>query len=63
MPALTLSPMIPRSNCAQPAEIANIASPIAVVVAMYKAKYPKATECLQKDRDALLAFYEFPAEH
>ena len=29
----------------------------------YEAKYPKATECLQKDRDALLAFYDFPAEH
>lgn len=32
-------------------------------VAMYQAKYPKATDCLQKDRDALLAFYDFPAEH
>ena len=32
-------------------------------VVMYKAKYPKAAECLQKDRDALLAFYDFPAEH
>jgi transposase-like protein len=29
----------------------------------YQAKYPKATECLQKDRDALLAFYDFPAQH
>ena len=29
----------------------------------YQAKYPKATECLQKDRDQLLAFYDFPAEH
>jgi putative transposase len=29
----------------------------------YEAKYPKATQCLQKDRDALLAFYDFPAEH
>ena len=29
----------------------------------YQAKYPKAAECLAKDRDALLAFYEFPAEH
>jgi transposase-like protein len=27
------------------------------------AKYPKATECLAKDRDALLTFYDFPAEH
>ncbi len=26
-------------------------------------KYEKAVECLTKDRDALLAFYGFPAEH
>ena len=32
-------------------------------VATYEAKYPKATECLAKDREALLAFYDFPAEH
>jgi putative transposase len=32
-------------------------------VTNYGAKYPKATECLAKDRDALLAFYGFPAEH
>ena len=32
-------------------------------VTMYQAKYPKAAECLQKDREALLAFYDFPAEH
>jgi putative transposase len=29
----------------------------------YEAKYPQATECLEKDRDELLAFYDFPAEH
>jgi transposase-like protein len=29
----------------------------------YTAKYPKATECLRKDRDVLLAFYDFSAEH
>ena len=29
----------------------------------YQAKYPKAAECLAKDRDELLAFYDFPAEH
>jgi transposase-like protein len=29
----------------------------------YEAKYPKATECLSKDRTELLAFYDFPAEH
>jgi len=29
----------------------------------YEAKYPKATECLAKDREKLLEFYDFPAEH
>jgi transposase-like protein len=32
-------------------------------VATYEAKYPKATQCLSKDRDVLLTFYDFPAEH
>jgi putative transposase len=32
-------------------------------VAIYEAKYPKATGCLSKDRDVLLTFYDFPAEH
>jgi transposase-like protein len=32
-------------------------------VETFAAKYPKATECLQKDRGSLLAFYDFPAEH
>ena len=30
---------------------------------MFEAKYPKATACLAKDRDVLLMFYDFPAEH
>jgi putative transposase len=30
---------------------------------VYGAKYDKAVECLTKDRDVLLAFYDFPAEH
>jgi putative transposase len=29
----------------------------------YSAKHPKATDCLKKDRDALLSLYDFPAEH
>ena len=29
----------------------------------FQAKYPKATECLVKDRTTLAAFYDFPAEH
>ena len=32
-------------------------------LADYQAKYPKATDCLAKDRDVLLTFYDFPAEH
>ena len=36
---------------------------IGVFVEKYGAKYAKAAECLTKDRDALLAFYDFPAEH
>jgi len=29
----------------------------------YEVKYPKATACLEKDRDKLLTFYDFPAQH
>ena len=29
----------------------------------YESKYPKASECLHKDRSALLTFYDFPALH
>jgi len=29
----------------------------------YKAKYPKAVDCLTKDEDVLFTFYDFPAEH
>ena len=29
----------------------------------YRDKYPKATGCLEKDRETLLAFYDFPAPH
>ena len=31
--------------------------------ATYQAKFPKAVECLLKDQEELLAFYDFPAEH
>lgn len=34
-----------------------------VFVDKYEAKYPKAVDCLTKDRDALLTFFDFPAEH
>jgi len=32
-------------------------------IAAYQLKYDKAAQCLAKDRQALLAFYDFPAEH
>lgn len=32
-------------------------------IATYQAKYPEATRCLAKDRDVLLTFFDFPAEH
>jgi putative transposase len=32
-------------------------------IATYEAKYPNATRCLAKDREQLLTFYDFPAEH
>lgn len=34
-----------------------------VFLETYQAKYPKACECLTSDKEALLAFYDFPAEH
>ena len=36
---------------------------IATFADKYTAKYEKAVTCLIKDRDALLTFYDFPAEH
>ncbi|QDV09293.1 Transposase, Mutator family [Planctomycetes bacterium Poly30] len=32
-------------------------------IATYSAKYPKAVECLVKDKEEMLAFFDFPAEH
>jgi len=32
-------------------------------IATYEAKYPKATVCLQKDREELMSFFSFPAKH
>jgi transposase-like protein len=36
---------------------------IDVFAEKYGAKYDKAVDCLTKDRETLLAFYDFPAEH
>jgi putative transposase len=32
-------------------------------IASYQAKYPKATDCLEKDKELLFTFYDFPAQH
>ena len=32
-------------------------------IASYQAKYPKATDCLEKDKEWLFTFYDFPAQH
>jgi transposase-like protein len=47
-----------RSNYAHQEGCQGIGS-----VETYQVKYKRATDCLIKDRDALLAFYAFPAEH
>lgn len=36
---------------------------IAIFAEKYGPKYPKEVSCLTKDQDALLAFFDFPAEH
>ncbi|TXN03429.1 IS256 family transposase [Methylobacterium sp. WL103] len=36
---------------------------LVVFVEKYGAKYARAADCLTKDREALLAFFDFPAEH
>jgi putative transposase len=42
---------------------AQASTALKAFITTYGAKYPKATECLARDRDPLLAFYDFPAEH
>ena len=34
-----------------------------IALSTYSAKYPKAMTCLEKDKDEMLAFYDFPAMH
>jgi transposase-like protein len=42
---------------------ANAEKAFDLFIVTFEAKYPKAVECLRKDRDVLLTFYDFPAEH
>ncbi len=34
-----------------------------IFIELYGSKYPKATKCLEKDKEVLLSFYSYPAEH
>lgn len=42
---------------------ADAAKGFDLFIETYEAKYPKAAECLEKDRVELLTFYDFPAQH
>ena len=53
-----ISPLAPYSPARDEAHAA-----FAKFVGRYQAKYPKAVEKMEKYRDSLLAFYDFPAEH
>ena len=51
-----------RESCLAPSHaLAEVA--IDVFAEKYQAKHRKAVECMTKDREALLAFFNFPAEH
>ena len=41
----------------------DVVAALEAFVETYQIKYERAADCLTKDRDALLAFYDFPAEH
>jgi len=41
----------------------NAESAFDLFIETFEDKYPKATRCLEKDREELLAFYDFPAKH
>jgi len=47
----------------QAADRATAEAAITTFAEKYGAKYGKAVTCLLKDREALLTFYDFPAEH
>jgi transposase-like protein len=44
-------------------DLATAEAAITTFAGKYAAKYEKAVTCLTKDREALLTFYDFPAEH
>ena len=42
---------------------ANAEKAFDLFIKTYEPKYPKAALCLQKDREELIAFFDFPAQH
>ena len=42
---------------------ANAEKAFDTFIKMYEAKYPKVAECLLKDHEELMSFYDFPAKH
>jgi putative transposase len=44
-------------------ERAQLSAQVISAIKTYEPKYPKATLCLQKDREELMAFFDFPAQH
>ncbi len=53
----------PDLSATQQPDRATAEAAITTFADKYGAKYAKAVTCLVKDRDALLTFYDFPAEH
>jgi putative transposase len=51
-----------RESCLAPNRAAAEAA-LNVFAEKYRVKYGKAVECLTKDRESLLTFYDLPAEH
>ena len=51
-----------REICLAPNRAAAEAA-LNVFAEKYRVKYGKAVECLSKDRESLLTFYDLPAEH
>jgi transposase-like protein len=51
-----------REICLAPNRAAAEAA-LNVFAEKYRVKYGKAVECLTKDRESLLTFYDLPAEH
>src|ERR1700730_15949290 len=62
--ALSRTPSVNPTSSFLPSNVAPMSdAAFDHFVELYETKYDKAVGCLKKDRDVLLAFYDFPAEH